>query len=58
MEKGLPLLSVLADLILATLIMLTLGITVNKAVLFHGVRLFGDTGGSQYEVKFTVKTQE
>ena len=23
-------------------------LTVNKAVLFHGVRLFGDTGGSQY----------
>ena len=33
----------------------TLTLTVNKAVLFHGVRLFGDTGGSQYEVKFTVK---
>ena len=32
-----------------------LTLTVNKAVLFHGVRLFGDTGGSQYEVKFTVK---
>ena len=29
--------------------------TVNKTVLFHGVRLFGDTGGSQYEVKFTIK---
>ena len=32
-----------------------LTLTVNKAVLFYGVRLFGDTGGSQYEVKFTVK---
>ena len=32
-----------------------LTLTVNKAVLFHGVRLFGDTGGSQYEVKFKVK---
>ena len=34
-----------------------LTLTVNKAVLFHGVRLFGDTGGSQYEVKFTVKDE-
>ena len=32
-----------------------LTLTVNKAVLFHGVRLFGDTGGSQYEVKLTVE---
>ena len=32
-----------------------LTLIVNKAVLFHGVRLFGDSGGSQYEVKFTVK---
>ena len=32
-------------------------LTVNKAVLFHGVRLFGDTNGSQYEVKFTVKDE-
>ena len=32
-----------------------LTLTVNKAVLFHGVRLFGDTDGSQYKVKFTVK---
>ena len=32
-----------------------LTLTVNKAVLFHGVRLFGDTGGSQYKVKFTIK---
>ena len=32
-----------------------LTLTVNKAVLFHGVRLFGDTGGSQYEVKFKIK---
>ena len=34
-----------------------LTLTVNKAVLFHGVRLFGDTDGSQYEVKFTVKDE-
>ena len=34
-----------------------LTLTVNKAVLFHGVRLFGDPGGSQYEVKFTVKDE-
>ena len=32
-----------------------LTLTVNKAVLFHGVCLFGDTGGSQYEVKFKIK---
>ena len=32
-----------------------LTLTVSKAVLFHGVRLFGDTGVSQYEVKFTIK---
>ena len=34
-----------------------LTLTVNKAVLFHGVRLFGDTGGSQYEVKFKIKDE-
>ena len=34
-----------------------LTLTVSKAVLFHGVRLFGVTGGSQYEVKFTVKDE-
>ena len=34
-----------------------LTLTVNKAVLFHGVRLFGDSGGSQYKVKFTVKNE-
>ena len=34
-----------------------LSLTVNKAVLFHGVRLFGDSSGSQYEVKFTVKDE-
>ena len=34
-----------------------LTLTVNKAVLFHGVRLFGDSRGSQYQVKFTVKDQ-
>ena len=32
-----------------------LTLTVNKAVLFHGVRLFGDTGGSQYQVKFKIE---
>ncbi|CAB3993420.1 BTB POZ domain-containing 6-like [Paramuricea clavata] len=31
-----------------------LALVVNKAVLFHGVRLFGSNGG-QYEVKFTIK---
>ena len=34
-----------------------LTLTVNKAVLFHGVRLFGNTDGSQYEVNFTIKDQ-
>ena len=34
-----------------------LTLTVNKAVLFHGVRLFGDTRGTKYEVKFTVKDE-
>jgi hypothetical protein len=34
-----------------------LTLTVNKAVLFQGVRLFGDSSGSQYEVKFTVKDE-
>ena len=34
-----------------------LTLTVNKAVLFHGVRLFGDSGGSQYEVEFTIKRE-
>ena len=34
-----------------------LTLTVNKAVLFHGVRLFGDSTGSQYEVKFTMKDE-
>jgi hypothetical protein len=29
-------------------------LVVNKAVLFHGVRLFGSNGG-RYEVKFTIK---
>ena len=32
-----------------------LTLTVNKAVLFHGVCLFGDPSGSQYEVKFRLK---
>ena len=32
-----------------------LSMTVNKAVDFHGVRLFGRVGGSQYGVKFTIK---
>ena len=34
-----------------------LTVTVNKAVLFHGVRLFGDSNGSQYEVEFTAKDE-
>ena len=34
-----------------------LTLTVNKNVLFHGVRLFGDIRGSQYEVKFTIKDE-
>ena len=34
-----------------------LTLTVNKAVLFHGVRLFGDCNGSQYKVKFGVKSE-
>ena len=34
-----------------------LTVTVNKNVLFHGVRLFGDSDGSQYEVKFTIKNE-
>ena len=28
---------------------------VNKAVLFHGVLLFGDHRGSIYEVRFAIK---
>ena len=32
-----------------------LTLTVNKAVLFHGVRLFGDCGCSQYKVNFKIK---
>ena len=34
-----------------------LTLTVNKAVLFHGVRLFGDAKGSQYKVTFKVKDE-
>ena len=34
-----------------------LTLTVNKAVLFHGVRLFGSSNSSQYEVKFTIKSE-
>ena len=34
-----------------------LTLTVSEAVFFHGVRLFSDTGGSQYEVKFTIKDE-
>ena len=34
-----------------------LTLTVNKAVLFHGVRLFGNDSGNQYEVKFTIKDE-
>ena len=32
-------------------------LTVNKAVLFHGVRLFGNPGGSQCEVKLKIKDE-
>ena len=32
-----------------------LTVTVNKTVLFHGVRLFGSSNGSQHEVKLTIK---
>ena len=32
-----------------------LTMTVNKAVNFHGVRLFGKANGSAYNVKFTIK---
>ena len=32
-----------------------LTLTVKKAVFFHGVRLVGDTGGSQYEVNLKIK---
>ncbi len=35
-----------------------LSLSINKAVLFHGVRLFGDTCGSQYEVKLTIKDKD
>ena len=35
----------------------SLTMNVNKAVLFHGVRLFGDLYGSQYKVKFKVKNE-
>ncbi len=34
-----------------------LTLVVNKPVLFHGVRLFGNSKGSQYEVKFTIKAK-
>ena len=34
-----------------------LTLTVNKAVIFHGVRLFGGPNGSQYKVKFGVKNE-
>ena len=34
-----------------------LTLTVNKAIFFHGVRLFGDHRGSQYEVKLTIKNE-
>ena len=34
-----------------------LTVTVSKAVLFHGVRLFGNSGGSQYKVNFKVKDE-
>ena len=32
-------------------------LVVNKAVLFRGVRLFGETQGYQYKVKFTIKDE-
>jgi hypothetical protein len=35
-----------------------LTLVVNKAVRFHGVRLFGNADGSQYEVKFTIKDKD
>ena len=34
-----------------------LTLTVNKAALFHGVRLFGNSGGSQYKVNFKIKDE-
>ena len=34
-----------------------LNLTVNKAVFFHGVGLLGDSGGSQYKVKFSIKDE-
>ena len=34
-----------------------LTLTVNKAVLFHGVRFFGNTGGCQYEVIVKIKDE-
>ena len=34
-----------------------LTLTVSKAVLFHGVRLFGNSGGSQYKVNFKIKDE-
>ena len=35
-----------------------LTLTVNKKVLFHGVRLFGDSNSSQYQVHFTIQSEE
>jgi hypothetical protein len=32
-----------------------LTLTVNKAVLFHGIRLFGNEKGGEYEIKFSVR---
>ena len=32
-----------------------LTLTVNKTVLFHGVRLFGQANGAKYDVEFTIK---
>ena len=32
-----------------------LTLTVNKTVVFHGVRLFGQANGAKYDVEFTVK---
>ena len=34
-----------------------LTVSANKAVLFHGVRLFGNSSGNQYDVKFSIKDE-
>ena len=35
-----------------------LTLTINNKVLFHGVRLFGDSNSSQYQVHFTIQSEE